>query len=108
VPRHADLSACVESCAGEDAAQVYRRLTDLHLKLDSRTDSAAAWVEASRAYTKAGNGTGASHAFTILQRPSEEQVCQRAALLGVGVLGVIVIWIEIQRAIVLHAPAVPM
>lgn len=38
---------------------MYRRLTDLHLKLDSRTDSAAAWVEASRAFTKAGNSTGA-------------------------------------------------
>lgn len=37
---------------------MYRRLTDLHLKLDSRTDAAAAWVEASRAYAKAGNSTG--------------------------------------------------
>jgi len=37
---------------------VYRRLTDLHLKLDSRTDAAASWVEASRAYAKAGNSTG--------------------------------------------------
>jgi hypothetical protein len=37
---------------------VYRRLTELHLKLDSRTESAAAWVEASRAFTKAGNTTG--------------------------------------------------
>lgn len=39
---------------------MYRRLTELHLKLDSRTDSAAAWVEASRAYNKAGNATGAN------------------------------------------------
>ncbi len=37
---------------------MYRRLTDLHLKLDSRTDAAASWVEASRAYAKAGNSTG--------------------------------------------------
>jgi hypothetical protein len=66
-PLCADLSACLEHYAGEDAAQVYRRLTDLHLKLDSRTDSAAAWVEASRAYTKAGNSTGAFDASVILQ-----------------------------------------
>ena len=52
---------------------MYRRLTDLHLKLDSRTDSAAAWVEASRAYTKAGNSTGAFDASVILQWHIREQ-----------------------------------
>ena len=38
----------------------YRRLTELHIKLDSRTDAAAAWVEASRAFTKANKRPGAA------------------------------------------------
>lgn len=47
----------------EEAAQVYRRLTELHVKLDSRTDAAAAWVEASRAFTKAGKRQEAKDAL---------------------------------------------
>lgn len=55
---HCLLMPVMHTFAGEEGAQVYRRLTDLHLKLDSRTDAAASWVEASRAYAKAGNSTG--------------------------------------------------
>lgn len=37
-----------------EAGQVYEQLTGLHMKLESQTDAAAAWVDASRAYSKAG------------------------------------------------------
>lgn len=40
--------------AGNEAGQVYEQLTGLHMKLESQTDAAAAWVDASRAYSKAG------------------------------------------------------
>mmetsp|Transcript_21207 Transcript_21207/g.63819 ORF Transcript_21207/g.63819 Transcript_21207/m.63819 type:complete len:295 (-) Transcript_21207:1757-2641(-) len=40
--------------AWNEAGQVFEQLTGLHAKLESNTDAAAAWVEASRAYSKAG------------------------------------------------------
>lgn len=41
--------------AGDEAAETYIKLADVHIKLDSKSEAASSWVEASKAYQKAGS-----------------------------------------------------
>ena len=40
---------------GDEAAQTFIKLADVHVKLESKSEAASSWVEASKAYQKAGN-----------------------------------------------------
>jgi len=41
--------------AGNEAAQTFIKLADVHVKLESKSEAASSWVEASKAYQKSGN-----------------------------------------------------
>ena len=48
---------------GEEAAETYIKLADVHVKLESKSEAASSWVEASKAYQKA-NSPGEERAQT--------------------------------------------
>lgn len=41
--------------AWDEAAQTFIKLADVHIKLESKSEAASSWVEASKAYQKSGN-----------------------------------------------------
>ena len=53
---------------------MYEQLTGLHMKLESQTDAAAAWVDASRAYSKAGI-TDSGRSSSISTAPCPPGAC---------------------------------
>ena len=57
--------------AGDEAAQTFIKLADVHVKLESKSEAASSWVEASKAYQKSGN-------------PGARQLAQSNACTGAG------------------------
>ncbi len=57
--------------AGDEAAQTFIKLADVHVKLESKSEAASSWVEASKAYQKSGN-PGA-------RQLSQSNACARAS-----------------------------
>lgn len=62
--------------AGDAAAQTFIKLADVHIKLESKSEAASSWVEASKAYQKAGN-PGAEHAQLLFLPRVERGRCQQ-------------------------------
>lgn len=63
-----------------NAGQVFEQLAGLQLKLDSRTDAAAAWVEASRAYSRAQDPKDSSHGTGGTGGNAQSSACLKNAI----------------------------
>ena len=67
--------------AGDEAAQTFIKLADVHVKLESKSEAASSWVEASKAYQKAGNPGEWQHADkeAVNKEPNHEvEICEAA------------------------------